>query len=161
MVSTTVVKLATGEEAVFDLPPREAVIAAYRQLTRKDFNTWQEPRYLLPIHEGEVSVSCGDWCALKPAWYEPLPAPGDREMVANVYRDGKHTRLRVTVFDLEELIVRCGWTVVHQIENLTPAAMREIRRLEAKECVEQNGSGTEWWKERVISEASALTPDMD
>ncbi len=67
---TRVVNLATGAEAAYSLPPRESVVAAYRQLTRKDWNWWEEPRdqfgrYDLPIREGERTIACGDWCAAK------------------------------------------------------------------------------------------------
>ena len=59
---TRVVNLATGAEAAYSLPPREAVVAAYRQLTSKDWNWWEEPRdqfgrYDLPIREGERTIS--------------------------------------------------------------------------------------------------------
>lgn len=47
------------------LTPRQAVIVAYAQ-SLGDHNTWNyERRYGHLVREGRVTVSCGDWCALK------------------------------------------------------------------------------------------------
>jgi len=37
-------------------------------------------------------------------------------MIAHVYAHGKHSQLKITEHDLEELIARCGWTVINDIE---------------------------------------------
>jgi hypothetical protein len=67
MDMTTVFNLATGDEAIYSLPPFEAVVAAHEQLTRGNYNTWD---YRKPMEHGllkigKLSVSCGDWAALK------------------------------------------------------------------------------------------------
>jgi hypothetical protein len=92
--------------------------------------------------------------------YRTRIANGSPDMIANVYHNGKHSRLSVKVADLEDLIMRCGWTVVDQIENLTDAARQEVKRLEERGYVESSGGGIEWWKARLISEEDSLTPDM-
>jgi hypothetical protein len=90
------------------------------------------------------------------------PAP----MVAHVYSNGYHTRLRITVADLEEVIMRCGWTITEQIENLTDEARAEIQRLGAQEYVQSQFSqdnpdeARAWWTTRVIDRTPCLTPDM-
>jgi hypothetical protein len=73
-----VVNLATGEERLYTLSPREAVIAAYAQGTKGDWNSFDYKRkygkFVSPftgalittkVYEGRVSVAVGDWCALK------------------------------------------------------------------------------------------------
>ena len=63
---TEVFNLATGQEATFSLPPREAVIAAYAQFTKGDLTWWwQNPlKYDSLVTLGRKSISCGDWSAL-------------------------------------------------------------------------------------------------
>lgn len=60
---TEVVNLATGEIAIYTLPPKEAVKAAYLQYVLKDFNTWDYGKREVPIVVGRSTISCGDWCA--------------------------------------------------------------------------------------------------
>jgi len=88
------------------------------------------------------------------------PAYSEVAMVANVYSNGKHTRLRIAVADLEELIMRCGWAVVRDIEGLTDEAGAEVARLEAQGHVTSCGGGAEWWSARWLSAGPCLTPDM-
>jgi hypothetical protein len=88
------------------------------------------------------------------------------EMIAHVYSNGYHTRLRIAPADLEELIMRCGWTITESIENLTPDARTEITRLQAQDFVQSQFSqdaadaARAWWTTRVIDRTPALTPDM-
>lgn len=64
-VVTLVFNLLTGDEKTYTLSSREAVMAAYAQ-EHKDFNTWDyEERYGHLTLEGNSSISCGDWTALK------------------------------------------------------------------------------------------------
>jgi len=64
---TQVMNLATGQIAVYDLPPREAVRNAYLQLTRGDYRWWDYDKNYpnLKVIEGQDTVSCGDWAAFK------------------------------------------------------------------------------------------------
>ena len=62
---TRVMDLRTGEYvATYSCSPEDAVRAAFAQLDRKDFNTWDYEKRYLVVH-GRRSVSCGDFCALE------------------------------------------------------------------------------------------------
>lgn len=67
-LSVKAVNLSTLEEAHYtseEMTPRQAVINAYAQFTKRDFNTWQyQERYAHLVQEGQKAVSIGDWCAL-------------------------------------------------------------------------------------------------
>jgi hypothetical protein len=61
-----VMNLATGQVAVYvGLTPKQAVIAAFEFFERGNKNTWQYPEDPQGIYESSVSVSRGNWCALK------------------------------------------------------------------------------------------------
>ena len=64
---TIVINLATGEELVYSLPPYEAVVAAFEQQTNDNKATWTycNPCDHPAFREGNVSVACGDWTAIK------------------------------------------------------------------------------------------------
>jgi hypothetical protein len=64
-MTTKVVHLYAPIETIFDLSPRDAVIAAHAQLTMKDHNTWDYDKYAHLVTEGRMPVVCGDWCALQ------------------------------------------------------------------------------------------------
>jgi len=66
--ATTVYNLGSEEEMVFDLPPEEAVVAAY-EYSRGNMNTWDypKPEDHPEFREGAQSVACGDWAAQKVA----------------------------------------------------------------------------------------------
>jgi hypothetical protein len=50
---------------MYSCTPREAVIAAYAQ-SLGDWNTWQyAERYSECVVEGNHTVACGDFCAMK------------------------------------------------------------------------------------------------
>ena len=56
-----------GFKAVYTLPPREAVIAAYAQYGHGDWNTWDyETQYGHLVVTSCRHVSCGDYCAWLP-----------------------------------------------------------------------------------------------
>jgi hypothetical protein len=85
------------------------------------------------------------------------PVKPAHPMIAHVYHNGKHTQLRITAEDLPELIYRSGWTVIHQIDNLTDEAKETIAHLETLPYLEgQFGNdwqaALQWWKDRIISE---------
>ena len=63
---TRVYDLRTGElRAIYTLSPEQAVICAYAQFEKKDFNTWQyTEKYSFRYGIAKASVSCGDYCAL-------------------------------------------------------------------------------------------------
>ena len=61
---TKVVNLATGQEQFFSIPPREAVLAAYRQ-SLGDFNTWDYAKHDSIVREANLTVSAGDFTAFK------------------------------------------------------------------------------------------------
>jgi hypothetical protein len=62
---TRVFNLAGNEVLGYSLPPSQAVIAAYEQLTRGNMNTWAypKPEDHPQFVRGARSVSCGDWAA--------------------------------------------------------------------------------------------------
>lgn len=60
---TTCHNMRTGEYAVYTLPPKEAVVCAYQQLTKRDYNTWNYD--MLQVETGEFFYFCGDWAARK------------------------------------------------------------------------------------------------
>lgn len=77
---TEVVNLANGKRATYDMGARDAVITAYAQLTRGDYNWWSfggtdhaemiaryRENYAEKggVVEGEKTIACGDWYALK------------------------------------------------------------------------------------------------
>ena len=67
-MSTTVTNLSTGATREYSLAPREAVMAAFAQGSRNDWNTWAyETVYGARVEHGERTVICGDWCAPKEA----------------------------------------------------------------------------------------------
>lgn len=80
-------------------------------------------------------------------------------MIGHVYSNGQHSRLRLSVDDLEEFIMRTGWTSVELIEGLTDEGRQRIAELEAREYIEGTGEGLAWWDKRLISSEPALTPD--
>ena len=59
---TDVLNLATGEVVTYDLPPEQAVWAAYQQREKKNRNWWTYPHPVLT--RGKKTVAAGDWCAL-------------------------------------------------------------------------------------------------
>jgi hypothetical protein len=63
---TEVVNLSSLDTMSFDLPPREAVIAAF-EYGRGNMNTWDypDPHQHPSFTEGAWTVACGDWCAMK------------------------------------------------------------------------------------------------
>lgn len=63
--ATRVYNLRTRHGAWYDLPPREAVVAAYAQFECRDFNWWNYPArdYDRRVTVGKHTVTCGDWCA--------------------------------------------------------------------------------------------------
>jgi hypothetical protein len=93
---------------------------------------------------------------------------GDKSlgMVASIFSNGFHQRLQIQTGDLEELITRCGWTVINHIDGLTDEARTEIARLEALSYVNSKFDNNDsqgallWWEKRLISKERALTPDM-
>ena len=68
---TTVMDLRTGEFTTFSLSPKEAVVAAYAQAERKDWNTWgYENRYAGMVkvapsaRRGVLCITCGNQTCL-------------------------------------------------------------------------------------------------
>lgn len=86
--------------------------------------------------------------------------------IANIFSNGYHQRLQITTEDMEELIVRCGWTIVDGIKGLTEEGRAEIERLRAQPYVTSKFDSNDtqgaqlWWQKRLISKTPALTPDM-
>lgn len=65
-MTTKVLNLATGEEILYSIPPERAVVAAYEQFARKNWNTWgypepgDHPQYV----RTPKCHTCGDFTAL-------------------------------------------------------------------------------------------------
>ena len=63
--ATKVTDLATGSISYYSLPPRDAVIAAFAQNERNDWETWNyTQRYAGMVRQGNYTVTCGDFTAL-------------------------------------------------------------------------------------------------
>jgi hypothetical protein len=63
---TMVINLQTLVEVGYTLPPKQALIAVYAQMERKDFSTWDyERRYEGKIKESEFFYHLGDWAVVK------------------------------------------------------------------------------------------------
>lgn len=87
-------------------------------------------------------------------------------MKATVYHNGKATTLVVSgKANIEELIVRAGWTVLDDAE-MTKRDEVEVEAIRAKGYAESQFADTdyadrfEWWQDRVVAERPAFTPDM-
>ena len=65
-MATNVFNLNTGNYFPYDLPPAEAVNAAYEQFTKKNMNTWTYPNAADVVSYGpsNKTVSRGDFCAI-------------------------------------------------------------------------------------------------
>jgi hypothetical protein len=69
-MTTTVFNLWTGQESVYTLCPFDAVRAAYAQVERSDFNTWNYHNYnhLIKVSrskkDGYSIVTCGNQSVL-------------------------------------------------------------------------------------------------
>lgn len=63
-MTTTVYHLGTTDRYVYSLDPRAAVIAAYAQIARKDWNTWDyEAKYGDLPRAGRHGWHLGDFSA--------------------------------------------------------------------------------------------------
>ena len=64
-MNTTVFNLATGQEVGYSLPPKQAVLTAYHQLTRQNYNWWSydSAPYPVPYIKTRLGHNCGDWAA--------------------------------------------------------------------------------------------------
>ncbi len=75
----------------------------------------------------------------------------------------KAVRLRLAPEDIEEIILRCGWTILNDARDISPADRAEMDRLLEKECVEELEQTTEdasaWWRARMIPDE--MKPDAD
>lgn len=63
-MNTVVINMRTGQEQVYNLDPRKAVLAAFAQYMM-DWNTWGYYKYEDRIKEGKVFFFCGDFAAKK------------------------------------------------------------------------------------------------
>ena len=61
---TRVFNLATGEERAYWCAPFAAVVCAFAQFTRKDFNTWGYAKYYLMVDYTKHTYLLGDWTVL-------------------------------------------------------------------------------------------------
>lgn len=66
---TTVYTLGGQVEQVFNLPPKEAVIAAYEQ-SKGNYNTWTYPDNPDYLVWGKRTVCAGNFAALKLGYYD-------------------------------------------------------------------------------------------
>lgn len=62
---TVVRNMHTSQELVYSIPPKEAVVAAYNQYQRNNWNTWTYLEGRAPVMEGKYGWSCGDFWARK------------------------------------------------------------------------------------------------
>jgi len=61
---TMVMNLSTEKKIYYSLPAEDAVMAAYAQEEKRDWDTWQYEKYQPLRRYGQCTVSCGDWCAI-------------------------------------------------------------------------------------------------
>ena len=64
----TVMNLATEQKVLYfdTVTPKEAVVCAYAQYSKKDWNTWMyDEMYNHLVEEGQYTFLCGDWSAFK------------------------------------------------------------------------------------------------
>jgi hypothetical protein len=63
---TIVINLTTGEEFIYNLPPKKAVVYAWFQYSNKNKNWWDYREHSRPVTMvGKYTYMCGDWSALK------------------------------------------------------------------------------------------------
>ena len=63
-MKTVVVNLDNGNEYVYTVPPEKAVVNAYYQYGKHNFNTW-EYDYSLVKRTGGRTVYCGSFAAIR------------------------------------------------------------------------------------------------
>jgi len=63
---TEVLDLSTGKWRGYCLDPVQAVIAAYAQVTKGDWSTWNYEKYIGLVKSTDLVVSCGDMSAVLP-----------------------------------------------------------------------------------------------
>lgn len=63
-MATKVLNLSTSEEIIYLLPPKEAVVCAFMQYAKKNFNTWDYDFSIAKVSKSGVTVYCGDFAAL-------------------------------------------------------------------------------------------------
>ncbi len=79
-------------------------------------------------------------------------------MVIKVWDENCRYRcsLRLATADIEEAICRCGWTVLNDAREVSPADRAEIDRLEKQDYISMTTqSGEEalkWWNDKKIIE---------
>lgn len=66
MQFTKVLNLSTNEELLYSLPPRQAVVAAFEQKIRHNYNIFTYDYSKAKISQSGKTVSCGDFCAIMP-----------------------------------------------------------------------------------------------
>jgi hypothetical protein len=73
-----VLNMATGQQVTYvGIAPEVAVLCAYAQYTRNDYNTWEyRERYGSMRRTGVAGYYCGDWAV--PKWAGGAQAPQDR-----------------------------------------------------------------------------------
>jgi hypothetical protein len=69
---TKVKNLSTGEEMIYSLCAREAVIAAF-EYSHGNRNTYNYKNSKAKLHLGQFTVAAGDWCAMRDDIEQPGP----------------------------------------------------------------------------------------
>jgi hypothetical protein len=86
-------------------------------------------------------------------------------MILHYYGNWEHWKLDVSdPADIEEAIMRCGWTILNDAESVTAEDRAIITDLESRPYIESrypNGQGREWWDAHAgLVETGILTPDV-
>lgn len=63
--ATTVINLATGQEATYAREPKEALILAYQQYTCHRYDWWSKDYFAVTVQETEDTFFVGDWSVRK------------------------------------------------------------------------------------------------
>lgn len=73
--TVTVYNLDNPDRIVYyaGITPAQAVMCAYAQMDRRDFNTWEyENKYSSLVKESELMYFCGNWAAYKEGVVEEM-----------------------------------------------------------------------------------------
>lgn len=62
-MKTVVYQLGTNNEYIYTLPPKIAVVNAYYQYAKNNFNTWEYDYSLVRYSVSARTVYCGDFAA--------------------------------------------------------------------------------------------------
>ena len=63
IMKTIVYQLGTNNKYIYTLPPEQAVVCAYYQYAKNNYNTWEYDYSLVRYSATVMTVYCGDFAA--------------------------------------------------------------------------------------------------